>query len=168
MRSVGFPMLRATVRPGRLAGYWLSGTACRRCLLKSVDRQGSYRERKNCMTLKSSSLSVAPPAELLGLSRSQVHILPQAYDRIGAGGLVSKKRGRLSNGRYSEDFRASKISRYLWADYGLDQRRPTEKFILAHLNFPAVRMKELYIKEMSAPRDEVLRSEKVILMGRRI
>lgn len=50
-------------------------------------------------------LSVVQAAELLGLSRSQVHRLLQAYDRAGADGLVSKKRGRPSNRRHSEDFR---------------------------------------------------------------
>jgi DNA-binding IclR family transcriptional regulator len=37
-------------------------------------------------------LSVVQAAELLGLSRSQVHRLLQAYDRTGSAGLVSKKR----------------------------------------------------------------------------
>ena len=50
-------------------------------------------------------LSVVQAAELLGLSRSQVHRLLQAYDQAGADGLVSKKRGRPSNRRHSEDFR---------------------------------------------------------------
>ncbi|SDA97648.1 Transposase [Sinorhizobium sp. NFACC03] len=51
------------------------------------------------------SLSVVEAAELLRLSRSQVHRLLQAYDLAGADGLVSKKRGRPSNRRHSEDFR---------------------------------------------------------------
>ncbi|MER8848567.1 helix-turn-helix domain-containing protein, partial [Mesorhizobium australicum] len=37
-------------------------------------------------------LSVVQAAELLHLSRSQVHRLLQAYDQDGASGLVSKKR----------------------------------------------------------------------------
>jgi transposase len=51
------------------------------------------------------SLTVVEAAALLGLSRSQVHRLLQAYDLAGADGLVSKKRGRASNRRHSEDFR---------------------------------------------------------------
>ncbi|MBA8910930.1 ISNCY family transposase [Aminobacter ciceronei] len=50
-------------------------------------------------------LTVVAAAKLLGLSRSQVHRLLQAYDLAGADGLVSKKRGRPSNRRHSEDFR---------------------------------------------------------------
>jgi hypothetical protein len=47
-------------------------------------------------------LSVVQAAELVGLSRSQVHRLLQAYDRSGAAGLDSKKRSRPSNRRHSE------------------------------------------------------------------
>ena len=47
-------------------------------------------------------LSVVQAAELLGLSRSQLHRLLQAYDHSGAAGLVSKKRSRPSNRRHSE------------------------------------------------------------------
>ena len=50
-------------------------------------------------------LTVVEAAALLRLSRSQVHRLLQAYDLDGADGLVSKKRGRPSNRRHSEDFR---------------------------------------------------------------
>ena len=50
-------------------------------------------------------LSVVQAAELLGLSRSQVHRLVQAYDRSGAAGLISKKRQKPSNRRHGEDFR---------------------------------------------------------------
>ncbi|PST24112.1 ISNCY family transposase [Mesorhizobium plurifarium] len=55
--------------------------------------------------IRGGSLTVVEAAALLGLSRSQVHRLLQAYDLTGADGLVSKKRGRPSNRRYSEDFR---------------------------------------------------------------
>lgn len=51
------------------------------------------------------SLSVVRAAEMLDLSRSQVHRLLQVYDRTGADGLASKKRARPSNRRHSEDFR---------------------------------------------------------------
>jgi transposase-like protein len=39
------------------------------------------------------------------LSRSQVHRLLQAYDRDGANGLASRKRGQPSNRRHTDDFR---------------------------------------------------------------
>jgi transposase len=55
--------------------------------------------------IRGGSLTVVEAAALLRLSRSQVHRLLQAYDLDGADGLVSKKRGRPSNRRHSEDFR---------------------------------------------------------------
>lgn len=55
--------------------------------------------------VRGGSLSVVEASALLRLSRSQVHRLLQAYDLAGADGLVSKKRGRPSNRRHSEDFR---------------------------------------------------------------
>lgn len=50
-------------------------------------------------------LRVVEATSLLDLSRSQVHRLLQAYDRLGHSGLISRRRGRPSNHRYSEDFR---------------------------------------------------------------
>lgn len=55
--------------------------------------------------IRAHRLSVIQAAELLRISRSQVHRLLQAYDRAGADGLVSKKRGRPSNRRHTDDFR---------------------------------------------------------------
>jgi hypothetical protein len=54
------------------------------------------------------------------LSRAQVHRLLQAYDRDGAAGLASKKRGRPSNRRHSEDFRngALDLVREHYVDFG--------------------------------------------------
>jgi transposase len=65
-------------------------------------------------------LTVTQAAELLHLSRSQVHRLLQAYDRDGAGGLASKKRGRPSNRRHSEAFRnaALDLVRAHYVDFG--------------------------------------------------
>ncbi len=70
--------------------------------------------------IRGRSLSVVQAAELLGLSRSQVHRLLQAYDLAGADGLVSKKRGRPSNRRHSEDFRnlVLDLVREHYADFG--------------------------------------------------
>jgi transposase len=66
------------------------------------------------------SLSAVQAAELLGLSRSQVHRLLQAYDQAGADGLVSRKRGRPSNRRHSEAFRnlVLDLVREHYADFG--------------------------------------------------
>ena len=77
-------------------------------------------------------LSVVQAAELLGLSRSQVHRLLQAYDQDGAGGLVSKKRGRPSNRRHSEEFRnaALDLVRDRYLDFGPTLAR--EKLIERH------------------------------------
>jgi hypothetical protein len=55
--------------------------------------------------IRGRSLTVVEAAELLRLSRSQVHRLLHAYDLAGAGSLVSKKRGRPSSRRHSEAFR---------------------------------------------------------------
>jgi predicted transcriptional regulator len=65
-------------------------------------------------------LSVVQAAEMLGLSRSQVHRLVQAYDRSGAAGLISKKRQQPSNRRHSEEFRnaALDLIRELYLDFG--------------------------------------------------
>jgi transposase-like protein len=65
-------------------------------------------------------LTVTHAAELLHLSRSQVHRLLQAYDRDGANGLASRKRGRPSNRRHTDDFRnlALDLVRENYADFG--------------------------------------------------
>lgn len=65
-------------------------------------------------------LTVTRAAELLHLSRSQVHRLLQAYDRDGANGLVSRKRGRPSNRRHTDDFRNQVLDlvRENYADFG--------------------------------------------------
>jgi hypothetical protein len=70
--------------------------------------------------VRQGSLTVIRAAELLGLSRSQVHRLLQAYDLAGADGRVSKKRGRPSNRRHSEDFRnlALDLVREHYVDFG--------------------------------------------------
>jgi hypothetical protein len=65
-------------------------------------------------------LTVTHAAELLRLSRSQVHRLLQAYDRDGASGLASGKRGRPSNRRHTDDFRnlVLDLVRANYADFG--------------------------------------------------
>ena len=50
-------------------------------------------------------LSVAAAAELMHLSLRQTSRLLNAYARNGAAGLISKKRGKPSNRRYSSGFR---------------------------------------------------------------
>ncbi|TAV10883.1 ISNCY family transposase [Rhizobium leguminosarum] len=77
-------------------------------------------------------LSVVQAAELLGLSRSQMHRLLQAYDHSGAAGLISKKRSRPSNRRHSEEFRnaALDLIRERYLDFGPTLAR--EKLIELH------------------------------------
>jgi transposase len=82
--------------------------------------------------IRQGSMTVVQAAELLGRSRSQVHRLLQAYGQAGADGLVSKKRGRPSNRRHSEDFRnaALDLIRDRYADFGPTLAR--EKLIELH------------------------------------
>lgn len=77
--------------------------------------------------IRDQRLSVVQAAELLGLSRSQMHRLLQAYDHSGAAGLVSKKRSRPSNRRHSEDFRnaALDLIRERYLDFGPTLARVT-------------------------------------------
>jgi transposase len=63
--------------------------------------------------IRDERLSVVEAAERLGLSRSQVHRLLQAYNRDGPAGLVSKKRSRPSNRRHSEEFRNAALEQRL-------------------------------------------------------
>lgn len=57
--------------------------------------------------IRDNRLSVVDAARLVNVSRSQVHRLLQAYDRDGAAGLDSGKRGRPSNRRHSDEFRGT-------------------------------------------------------------
>ncbi len=65
-------------------------------------------------------LTVIQAAALLDLSRSQIHRHLQAYDKLGSAGLVSRRRGRPSNHRYSEDFRNGVLDlvRAYYRDFG--------------------------------------------------
>ena len=65
-------------------------------------------------------LTVTRAAEVLHLSRSQVHRLLQAYERDGVDGLISRKRGRPSNRRHTDDFRNQVLDlvRENYADFG--------------------------------------------------
>ncbi|HEV7436563.1 MAG TPA: helix-turn-helix domain-containing protein, partial [Pseudorhizobium sp.] len=82
--------------------------------------------------IRDERLSVVEAAERLGLSRSQVHRLLQAYNRDGPAGLVSKKRLRPSNRRHSEEFRnaALDLIRERYLDFGPTLAR--EKLIELH------------------------------------
>lgn len=66
--------------------------------------QKELRRLEAIQKIRDRRLSVVQAAELLHLSRSQVHRLLQAYDQDGAGGLILKKRGRPSNRRHDENF----------------------------------------------------------------
>ena len=95
-------------------------------LLREPSCLWSPCRKKSCIVLKPSRrsvtgrLSVVQAAELLHLSRSQVHRLLQAYDQDGAGGLASKKRGRPSNRRHDEEFRNTTLNlvRHRYRDFG--------------------------------------------------
>jgi predicted ArsR family transcriptional regulator len=65
-------------------------------------------------------LSVVQAAEVLNLSRSQVHRLLRAYEHDDAVGIASRKRGRPSNRRYDEAFRnaALDLIRERYLDFG--------------------------------------------------
>lgn len=82
--------------------------------------------------IRDNRLGVVQAAELLDLSRSQVHRLLQAYDLDGPAGLVSKKRSRPSNRRHSEEFRnaALDLIRERYLDFGPTLAR--EKLIELH------------------------------------
>lgn len=82
--------------------------------------------------IKDGRLSVVQAAESLGLSRSQVHRLLQAYERDGAPGLVSRKRGQPSNRRHSDEFRNAVLDliRDRYHDFGPTLAR--EKLIELH------------------------------------
>lgn len=71
-----------------------------RCRATDLSLRRPHQDRQ-----RASRLSVVQAAELLTLSRSQVHRLLQAYDRDGRAGLVSKKRSQPSNRRHCEEFR---------------------------------------------------------------
>lgn len=65
-------------------------------------------------------LTVIQATALLDLSRSQIYRLLQAYDKFGSSGLVSGRRGRPSNRRYTEDFRNTVLDlvRAYYRDFG--------------------------------------------------
>ncbi|MBB3395324.1 IS30 family transposase [Rhizobium sp. BK060] len=83
--------------------------------------------------IRDQRLSVVQAAELLDLSRSQVHRLLRAYDRDGPTGLVSKKRTQPSNRRHSEEFRnaALDLIRERYLDFGptLAREKPRDGLI---------------------------------------
>lgn len=82
--------------------------------------------------IRDNRLSVVDAARLLGLSRSQVHRLVQAYDREGRPGLVSRKRGQPSNRAHTEEFRNAVLDlvRTYYHDFGPTLAR--EKLVELH------------------------------------
>lgn len=72
------------------------------------------------MRLDRGEIRVADAMELLGLARRQVYRLLARLREDGASGLVSRKRGRPSNRRYSDAFRAevATLVREHYADFG--------------------------------------------------
>jgi Winged helix-turn helix len=65
-------------------------------------------------------LTVEAAAALMGLGRRQVFRLRRAFAADGASGLISRKRGRPSNRKRGETFRATVLSlvRELYVDFG--------------------------------------------------
>jgi transposase len=65
-------------------------------------------------------LSVVQTADVLHLSRSQVHRLLRAYEHDGTVGIASRKRGRPRNRRYDEAFRSTSLDlvRERYRDFG--------------------------------------------------
>ena len=65
-------------------------------------------------------LTCTAAAQLLGLSRRQVHRLLNAYRALGASALVSKRGGKPSNRRYPAEFRDKvlKLVRERYHDFG--------------------------------------------------
>lgn len=70
--------------------------------------------------LETKELSVVVVADLLGLSRSQVHRLVTAYKHNGANGLISKRRNRPSNRTLPSAMRELSLAliREHYADFG--------------------------------------------------
>ncbi len=77
-------------------------------------------------------LSVVQAAEVLNLSRSQVHRLLRAYDQDGASALASKRRSQPSNRRHAEEFRNAVLDlvRDYYRDFG--PTLATEKLLERH------------------------------------
>ncbi len=73
-----------------------------------------------CTVVRTAPRSAVEAGEHLGLSRSQVHRLLNQYRMDGATGLVSGKRGKLSNRRYSDAVRehARHIVQSRYHDFG--------------------------------------------------
>ena len=72
------------------------------------------------MRLNRSEIRIPDAMELLGLQRRQIYRLLDRLRQEGAAGLVSRKRGRPSNRRFSDAFRAEVVAlvRENYADFG--------------------------------------------------
>lgn len=81
--------------------------------------QKELRRLEAVQKIRERRLTVTQAAELLHLSRSQVHRLLQAYDRDGSSGLASGKRGRKQPASYRR-FRnlVLDLVRANYADFG--------------------------------------------------
>ena len=71
-------------------------------------------------SLKEKIFSQVEVAKQLGITARQVRRLKRAYETYGEEGLVSKKRGSLSNRKLPEKFRIKvmKLISIQYADYG--------------------------------------------------
>ena len=72
------------------------------CLLMSLQ---DLERIKLLEKIKSKKITQVEAARLLDLSERQVIRLCQEYKKLGAAGIISKHRGKLSNNRLKEDFK---------------------------------------------------------------
>lgn len=72
---------------------------------RKADVSHQLQRHEAVQKIRERRLTVTHAAELLHLSRSQVHRLLQAYDRDGANGLASGKRGRPNKRHHTDDSR---------------------------------------------------------------
>jgi transposase len=88
------------------------------CLVTMSKKE--FQRLEAVQKVRDDRLSVSNAAKLLSISRSHMHRLLTAYDRDGADGLVSKKRGQPSNRRYPATFRNAvlDIVREHYHDFG--------------------------------------------------
>ena len=72
------------------------------------------------MRVDRGEIRIPDAMELLGLQRRQIYWLLRRLRQEGAAGLVSRKRGRPSNRRFSDAFRAEVVAlvREHYADFG--------------------------------------------------